>query len=148
MNNLIEDETFPVPSVGDRGDVPCSRKLLANVITCRVEEIFTLLNNDLKKHKMEALLNGGIVLTGGCCALDGIDAVAEKVFGKSVRIGHPRDVAGVQSYSNPSYATGIGLLLYAAKQRRREKRRETGKQISVSMKKSLQWFKDVLKTYF
>ena len=97
---------------------------------------------------MDVLLNGGIVLTGGCCALDGIDAVAEKVFGKSVRIGHPREVGGVQSYSNPSYATGIGLLLYAAKQRRRDKRRETGKQISVSMKKSLQWFKDVLKTYF
>ena len=148
MSNLIEDETFPVPSVGDRGDVQCSRKLLAQVITARVFEIFKILKEDLEKQKMDSLLNGGIVLTGGCCALEGIDAVAEKVFGKSVRIGHPRDVAGVQSYSNPSYATGIGLLLYAAKQRRREKRRETGKQISVSMKKSLQWFKDVLKTYF
>ena len=148
MSNLIEDETFPVPSVGDRGDVQCSRKLLAQVITARVYEIFKRLKEDLEKQHMDGLLNGGIVLTGGCCALEGIDAVAEKVFGKSVRIGHPRDVAGVQIYSNPSYATGIGLLLYAAKQRRKEKRRETGKQISVSMKKSLQWFKDVLKTYF
>jgi cell division protein FtsA len=148
LNNLIEDETFPVPSVGDRGDVPCSRKLLTQVITARCAEIFKLLQKDLVKHNMDVLLNGGIVLTGGCCALDGIDTVAEKVFGKSVRIGHPREVAGVQSYSNPSYATGIGLLLYAAKQRRKEKRRETGKQISVSMKKSLQWFKDVLKNYF
>jgi cell division protein FtsA len=148
MSNLIEDETFPVPSVGDRGDVQCSRKLLAQVITARVYEIFKRLKEDLEKQHMDGLLNGGIVLTGGCCALEGIDAVAEKVFGKSVRIGHPRDVAGVQSYSNPSYATGIGLLLYAAKQRRKEKRRETGKQISVSMKKSLQWFRDFVKTYF
>ena len=148
MSNLIEDETFPVPSVGDRGDVQCSRKLLAQVITARVYEIFKRLKEDLEKQHMDGLLNGGIVLTGGCCALEGIDAVAEKVFGKSVRIGHPRDVAGVQSYSNPSYATGIGLLLYAAKQRRKEKRRETGKQISVSMKKGIQWFKDILKTYF
>lgn len=148
ISNLIEDETFPVPSVGDRGDVQCSRKLLAQVITARCAEIFTLLKEDLQKHNMDGLLNGGFVLTGGCCALDGIDSVAEKVFGRSVRIGHPRDVAGIQSYSNPSYATGIGLLLYAAKQRRREKKRETGKQISVSMKKSVQWFKDVLKNYF
>ena len=148
ISNLIEDETFPVPSVGDRGDVQCSRKLLAQVITARCAEIFKLLLNDLKKHKMDGLLNGGFVLTGGCCALDGIDSVAEKVFGRSVRIGHPRDVAGIQSYSNPSYATGIGLLLYAAKQRRRERKRETGKQISVSMKKGLQRFKDILKAYF
>ncbi len=148
ISNLIEDETFPVPSVGDRGDVQCSRKLLAQVISARCAEIFKLLLNDLKKHKMDGLLNGGFVLTGGCCALDGIDSVAEKVFGRSVRIGHPRDVAGIQSYSNPSYATGIGLLLYAAKQRRREKKRETGKQISVSMKKGLQRFKDILKAYF
>ena len=148
ISNLIEDETFPVPSVGDRGDVQCSRKLLAQVITARCAEIFKLLMLDLKKHKMDVLLNGGIVLTGGCCSLEGIDSVAEKVFDKPVRIGHPRDVAGVQSYSNPSYATGIGLLLYAAKQRRRDKRRETGKQISVSMKKGLQRFKDILKAYF
>ena len=148
INNLIEDETFPVPSVGDRGDVQCSRKLLAQVITARCAEIFKLLSADLKKHNMDGLLNGGFVLTGGCCALDGIDAVAEKVFGRSVRIGHPRDMAGIQSYSNPSYATGIGLLLYAAKQRRREKKRETGKQISISMKNGLQRLKDILKAYF
>jgi len=150
ISNLIEDETFPVPGVGDRGDVQCSRKLLARVITARVAEIFKILSEDLKKHKMDTLINGGIVLTGGCCSLDGIDEVADRVFGKPVRIGHPtKGTSGIQeAFRNPSYATGIGLLHYAARQHRENRKHETGKQISVSMKKGLQRFKDFVQTYF
>jgi len=149
ISNLIEDETFPVPGVGDRGEVQCSRKLLARVITARVEEIFKLLAADLKKHKMDALINGGIVLTGGCCALEGIDVLADKVFGKPVRIGHSKGTSGIQeAFRNPSYATGIGLLHYAARQQRSNKKRDTGKQIAVSVKKGFQRFKDFVQTYF
>lgn len=150
ISNLIEEETFPVPGVGDRGEVPCSRKLLARVISARVEEIFKLLAADLKKHKVDVLINGGIVLTGGCCALEGIDELADKVFGKPVRIGHPRGSrTGIQeAYSNPSNATGIGLLHYAARQQRENRKRETGKQISLSMKKGFQRIKNFVQTYF
>lgn len=150
ISNLIEDEMFPVPAVGDRGDIQCSRKLLAQVITARVEEIFKMLSDDLKKHKMDTLINGGIVLTGGCCALEGIDEVADRAFGKPVRIGHPtRGTSGIQeAFRNPSYATGIGLLHYAARQHRQSRRRETGKQLKVSVKKGFQWVKDIIQTYF
>ena len=149
INNLIEDETFPVPGVGDRGDVQCSRKLLARVITARVAEIFKMLSEDLQKHKIDGLINGGIVLTGGCCALEGIDEVAEKVFKKPVRIGLPKFFSGIQeAFRKPSYATGIGLLHYAARKQRENRKNETGKQITVSVKKGLQWIKDMVQTYF
>ena len=149
ISNLIEDETFPVPAVGDRGDVPCSKKLLAHVITARVQEIFKLLSDDLKKHQMDSIINGGIVLTGGCCALEGIENVATKVFGKSVRIGRPKGMTGIQeAFQNPSYATGIGLLHYANKQHRERKTKDTGTQIAVSMKKGFQRFRDFVRTYF
>ncbi|MBQ1823807.1 MAG: cell division protein FtsA [Fibrobacter sp.] len=149
ISNLIEDETFPVPGVGDRGDVQCSRKLLARVISARVAEIFGILKADLEKNKMDSLINGGIVLTGGCCSLEGIDELADKVFGKPVRIGHPKGTSGIQeAFRNPSYATGIGLLHYAARKQRQNRKRETGKQISVSVKKGFQRFMDFFKTYF
>jgi len=149
ISNLIEDETFPVPGVGDRGDVQCSRKLLARVISARVAEIFGILKADLEKNKMDSLINGGIVLTGGCCSLEGIDELADKVFGKPVRIGHPKGTSGIQeAFRNPSYATGIGLLHYAARKQRENRKRETGKQISVSVKKGFQRFMDFFKTYF
>ena len=149
ISNLIEDETFPVPGVGDRGDVQCSRKLLARVISARVAEIFGILKADLEKNKMDSLINGGIFLTGGCCSLEGIDELADKVFGKPVRIGHPKGTSGIQeAFRNPSYATGIGLLHYAARKQRENRKRETGKQISVSVKKGFQRFMDFFKTYF
>lgn len=149
ISNLIEDETFPVPAVGERGDVPCSRKLLAQVISARVTEIFQLLAKDLKKHQLDSIINGGIVLTGGCCALDGIENVASKAFwGKPVRIGRPKGMSGIQeAYQNPSYATGIGLLYYANKQCREKKRNETGAQIAVSVKKGLQRVIELIKAY-
>ena len=149
ISNLIEDETFPVPGVGDRGDVQCSRKLLARVISARVAEIFGILKADLEKNKMDSLINGGIVLTGGCCSLEGIDELADKVFGKPVRIGHPKGTSGIQeAFRNPSYATGIGLLHYAARKQRQNRKRETGKQTSVSVKKGFQRFMDFFRTYF
>ena len=148
ISNLIEDETFPVPAVGNRGDVSCSRKLLAEIITARVGEIFSMLNEQLKAHQLDTIINGGIVLTGGCCALEGIEDVACKVFGKPVRIGRPKGMSGIQeAYQNPSYATGIGLLYYANKQHREKKNRETGTQIAVSMKKGFQRFIEIIRTY-
>jgi len=148
ISNLIEDDTFPVPAVGNRGDVSCSRKLLAEIITARVGEIFYKLNEQLKIHQLDGIINGGIVLTGGCCALEGIEDVACKVFGKPTRIGRPKGMSGIQeAYQNPSYATGIGLLYYANKQHREKKNRETGTQIAVSMKKGFQRVLEIIRTY-
>ncbi len=148
ISNLIEDDTFPVPAVGNRGDVSCSRKLLAEIITARVGEIFYKLNEQLKVHQLDTIIHGGIVLTGGCCALEGIEDVACKVFGKPVRIGRPKGMSGIQeAYQNPSYATGIGLLYYANKQHREKKNRETGTQIAVSMKKGFQRVLEIIRTY-
>jgi cell division protein FtsA len=148
ISNLIEDDAFPVPAVGNRGDVSCSRKLLAEIITARVGEIFSMLNDQLKAHKLDAIINGGIVLTGGCCALEGIEDVACKVFGKPARIGRPKGMSGIQeAYQNPSYATGIGLLYYANKQYREKKKSETGTQIAVSVKKGFQRFIELVRTY-
>ncbi|WP_297698992.1 cell division protein FtsA [uncultured Fibrobacter sp.] len=148
ISNLIEDETFPVPAVGNRGDVRCSRTLLARVITARVEEIFQMIAEKLKKNQLDGIINGGIVLTGGCCALEGIEDIACRAFGKPVRIGRPKGMSGIQeAYQNPSYATGIGLLYYANKQQREKKKSETGAQIAVSVKKGLQRVIEIIKTY-
>ena len=149
LNNLIEDETFPVPGVGDRGEVLCSRKLLAQIITARVAEIFKLLAKDLEKHHLDTVIDGGIVLTGGCCNLAGIEEIAAKVFKKPVHIGKPRGMSGIQeAFQNPSYATGIGLLYYANKKHREKKQRDTDTQLLVTVKKGMQRIRDIFKTYF
>jgi cell division ATPase FtsA len=75
--------------------------------------------------------------------------IAEKVFKKPVRIGYPKGTSGIQeAFHKPSYATGIGLLHYAARQQSANKKHDTGAQLTVSVKKGIQWFKDMVRTYF
>lgn len=136
-----ENETIEVPSVG-RGKKPriLSRQLLADIIQPRAEEIFRLVDNDIKRMGYEKSLNSGIVLTGGTALLDGLEEIAEEIFDLPVRRGDPSGVGGlVDRVSTPDYATAVGLILYGYNQWKE-------KGISRDRKKSF-WakFKDWLK---
>jgi len=109
-----EQETIEVPAVG-RGKKPrvLSRQLLADIIQPRAEEIFRLVDNDIKRMGYEKSLNSGIVLTGGTALLEGLEEVAENVFELPVRRGDPNGIGGlVDRVNTPDYATSVGLLLY------------------------------------
>jgi len=109
-----EQETLEVPSVG-RGRKPrvLSRQLLADIIQPRAEEIFRLVDNDIKRMGYEKSLNSGMVLTGGTALLEGLEEVAEDIFDLPVRRGDPTGVGGlVDRVATPDYATAVGLLLY------------------------------------
>ncbi|MGN6955922.1 cell division FtsA domain-containing protein, partial [Neisseria sp. P0015.S004] len=60
------DEMIEVPSVGDRQSRQISRRVLAEIIGPRVEEILELTLNELRRSGFpEEVLSSGIVLTGG-----------------------------------------------------------------------------------
>jgi cell division protein FtsA len=110
---LDEQETIDVPAVG-RGRKPrvLSRQLLADIIQPRAEEIFRLVDNDIKRMGYEKSLNSGIVLTGGTALLEGLEEVAEEIFDLPVRRGDPTGVSGLMDrVSTPDYATAVGLIL-------------------------------------
>lgn len=112
-----EQETIEVPSVG-RGKKPrvLSRQLLADIIQPRAEEIFRLVDNDIKRMGYEKSLNSGIVLTGGTALLEGLEEVAESVFDLPVRRGEPSGIGGlVDRVNTPDYATSVGLILHGYK---------------------------------
>ncbi len=145
-NNLIEDETIAVPGVGDRGDVPCSRKLLAGVIRERLKQIFQLYADYMERHKLFDSLKGGIVITGGSSSIEGLAQLASEVFGHSVRCGKPQPKSGLlDAFSNPVYATGIGLLEFAAQQQKAQKRSTRKLPIGGLPKTFGQKFADLLK---
>lgn len=109
-----EQETIEVPSVG-KGKKPrvLSRQLLADIIQPRAEEIFRLVDNDIKRMGYEKSLNSGIVITGGTALLEGIEEIAEEIFDLPVRRGDPSGVGGlVDRVSTPDYAASVGLILY------------------------------------
>jgi cell division protein FtsA len=86
---------------------------LADIIQPRAEEIFRLVDGDIKRMGYEKSLNSGIVLTGGTALLDGLEQVAEEIFDLPVRRGDPSGVGGlVDRVSTPDFATPVGLILY------------------------------------
>ncbi|MDO6564362.1 cell division protein FtsA [Amphritea sp. 1_MG-2023] len=108
------DDTIKVPSVGDRPARNLSRQALAEVVEPRYDELFTLIQAELRRSGFEDLVAAGIVLTGGTAKMEGAVELAEEIFHMPVRLAFPKGVRGMGDILNsPIYATGIGLLQYA-----------------------------------
>lgn len=111
------DETIKVPSVGERAPRDLSRQALAEVVEPRYDELFTLVQAELRRSGYEDLIAAGIVLTGGTSKMEGVVELAEEIFHTPVRIGTPQNIHGLTDIvRNPIYSTGVGLLLYGLKQ--------------------------------
>ena len=111
------DETIKVPSVGDRPPRDLSRQALAEVVEPRYDELFTLVQAELRRSGFEDLIAAGIVLTGGTSKMHGVVELAEEIFHVPVRLGSPMGAFGLQDVTdNPIYATGVGLLHYGFKE--------------------------------
>lgn len=111
------DETIKVPSVGERPPRDLSRQSLAEVVEPRYDELFTLVQGELRRSGFEDLVAAGIVLTGGTSKMEGVVDLAEEIFHMPVRLATPQGVDGlVDIVKNPIYATGVGLLIYGQRQ--------------------------------
>jgi cell division protein FtsA len=111
------EESIEVPSVGDRPPRRLARQTLAEVVEPRYEELFSIINAELKRSGFaEKVAAGGVVLTGGSSRMEGVIELAEEVFHTQVRLGVPQYVTGLDDVlRNPIYATSVGLLLFGHK---------------------------------
>src|SRR5437870_3005465 len=108
-----EDETMEVASVGGRKPRVMARRILSEILQPRAEEIFHLVWDEIRRAGYEKSLNSGIVLTGGGAILDGMPEIAEQIFDLPIRRGCPAGVGGLADHVNsPTFATGVGLVLY------------------------------------
>ncbi len=136
------DETIEVPSVGERPDRRLARQTLAEVVEPRYEELFTLIQAELRRSGFEDLCAAGIVLTGGSSKMEGAVELAEEIFHMPVRLGTPQYVAGlVDVVRNPIYSTGVGLLLFGYQNRAlRESEARMGSGFSGVLRRMKSWF--------
>ncbi|MBI5206165.1 MAG: cell division protein FtsA [Candidatus Firestonebacteria bacterium] len=115
---INQDEEIEVPSVGGRPDRKISRKILGEIIEPRMEELFTLVNRELKRTGLNEMAAAGVVLTGGASLMEGTVQMAEKIFEMPVRLGYPQGVTGlIDVINNPIFSTAVGLILYGVKNR-------------------------------
>ncbi|MEK7779796.1 MAG: cell division protein FtsA [Pseudomonadota bacterium] len=110
-------EMVEVPDVGNRGSRQLSRQTLAEVIEPRVEELYSLIQAELRRSGFEELLSSGIVITGGSASLRGMVELGEEIFHMPVRLGLPNYHGNLKEVIHtPRYSTGIGLIIAGIQQ--------------------------------
>jgi len=122
-----EEETMEVASVGGRKPRVMARRILSEILQPRAEEIFHLVWDEIRRAGYEKSLNSGIVLTGGGAILEGMPEIAEQIFDLPIRRGCPSGVGGLADHVNsPTFATGVGLVLYGYRNAAGESRAPVG----------------------
>jgi cell division protein FtsA len=139
-------DVFEIPGIGGRGPSAMSRQVLGEILEPRVEEIFTLIKREIFKIGLENSIPAGIVVTGGSSQLEGLTDVAESIFNMPTRLGSPKGIGGlVDVVNNPTFATGVGLVLYGAKNTSEKKFRIRDDNIfNRLIKRMKKWFSDVV----
>ncbi|MBW2407004.1 MAG: cell division protein FtsA [Deltaproteobacteria bacterium] len=144
--NVKADETIDVPGMGGRKPRKLQRQILGEILEPRMEEIFSLIKREIYRAGMEKIITSGVVLTGGTSLLEGVTDIAESVFDLPTRLGTPRGISGLTDVvNNPMYATGVGLVLYGARNQPKKKFRIRDTNIfNRVMTRMKRWFKEVI----
>ncbi len=142
MQSLVDpEETIEGPSVGDRASRRLSRESLAAVIQPRVQELFELVQAELRRSGYEELLSSGLVLSGGTAQLGGICDLGDEVFHLPVRVGIPAYQGSLADVvCQPQYANVMGLVLEGAAQRRRGLQARETRNLRHSFDRIKAWF--------
>jgi cell division protein FtsA len=147
MVELVEqDEIIEVPSVGGgREPRRLSRRILAEICQPRMDEVLTLLDQELTRSGCKNLIGAGVVLTGGSALIDGCQELGEQIFNLPTRIGYPRNVGGLKDVVNsPKFATAVGLLCYGAEKEGVDKFRiRDGHLFNRVLSRMKKWFTDI-----
>lgn len=151
-NAVIKDEDILIRGIGARGNAKIPVSLLTQIISLRMRELFTLVDNEIRSAGFKNKIKAGIVLTGGGSLLKGCAELAEEVFGLPARIGVPQELgAGLSDeIESPEFATVAGLIrgIPGGKSSEyqilvRAKKDKTINKISVIVKRFQQFFDEL-----
>ena len=135
-------EMIEVLGVGERGTRQLSRQTLAEVIEPRVEELYLLVQKELRRSGFEELLSSGIVITGGSSSLLGMVELGEEIFHMPVRLGLPLYRGGLaEVVRTPRFSTGVGLIIAGIEQNRHHQKASLqGNSFKLILERIGNWF--------
>ncbi len=110
IDDAAEDQKFKVMRVGSNMEKEFSQFDLANIIEPRMQEIFQMIRQEVKRLGYHDKING-YVLTGGSVSLPSVLPLAQIELESNVRIAVP-DYIGVR---DPSFSSGVGMIQYVTK---------------------------------
>ncbi|VGO15272.1 Cell division protein FtsA [Pontiella desulfatans] len=132
LTNLMErDHNISIPSSTQGFGGKMVRAVTLNtIINARMEEIFTLVKEQVDLQCPNVPLSAGVLLVGGGAFLNGARDLGQKVFNVPCMYGKPSDVHGLSSAKEaPLYACHVGAIRYAASLRTVEEKPPLGKRL-------------------
>mgnify|MGYP001245890120 CR=1 FL=1 len=149
IEDAAEDQKFKVMRVGSNVEKEFSQLDLANIIEPRMQEIFQMIRQEVKRLGYLDKING-YVLTGGSVSLPSVLPLAQFELESNVRVAVP-DYIGVR---DPSFSSGVGMIQYVSKHvrtrgatgvKRPSKAKSTGS--TASKPGIVEWFKNMFKEF-
>ncbi|PIR96781.1 MAG: cell division protein FtsA [Candidatus Doudnabacteria bacterium CG10_big_fil_rev_8_21_14_0_10_41_10] len=110
---IKKDEEINLASLDSFEEGTVQRLQVAEIIQARLEEIFDMVNKELKALGRDGQLPAGAVLTGGGAKLPGIMELAKKELRLPIQIGGPKNISTViDRVDEPGFCTAVGLVLW------------------------------------
>jgi cell division protein FtsA len=114
MREVKKDTDIDLSKIDKQEEGKVSAKHIAEIIEARLEEIFDLINKELKKINKDGQLPAGVILTGGGAKLPGVVELAKKQLRLPAVAGVPTNIGTViDRVNDPAFATAVGLVLWA-----------------------------------
>lgn len=117
ISEIINDDIVTIQGIKGRKPLKVNKSIISRIIQARMEELFVLAAQEIKRSGIENYLPAGVVITGGGSLLKGTKELGNQVLGTEVNLGIPTDIGGglIKEVESPIYATGIGLILHRLK---------------------------------
>jgi cell division protein FtsA len=109
---VSEKESVDVMQLGQLHPRPLQRHVLAEIIEARMREIATMVRQHLQRSGFDAILPGGVVLTGGGSLLPHTDKLFQETL-KHLRVRVAEPDLGVGFGRDAGLATAAGLARFA-----------------------------------
>jgi len=139
----LDGAAVEVPALGGDGNQVHSATFAAEILHERARDLFISVHKVLVRQGLDRVPRAGVVLTGGASQLEGLEEVAETIFGHRVRPGCPRALAGlVEPVSGPEWAVACGLI------RLQHSRRNQVLTSSANRGSILGWLRNALGDFF
>jgi len=150
ISEIINDDVITIQGIKGRKPLKIEKSIISRITQARMEELFMLAAQEIKRSGIESYLPAGVVITGGGSLLKGTKELAQQVLGSEVNLGVPTDIGGglIKEVESPIYATGIGLILHRMKSLKQMKGSKSAKTkhkggIKNILDRVKQWFDEL-----
>jgi cell division protein FtsA len=119
-------EVIEIEETGsDEPKTVSKRTVTEGIIKPRLNEIFSMVKNDLEKAGLVNKIPSGAIITGGGAMTVGVEDASKKVLALPSRVAEPTGVKGlIDDIGDSRFATPVGLILYGAAQGEVEKKQK------------------------